>query len=258
MARISRHSPVAFFLALLLACFGSAPPSAADDLPEGGPPSFVLEAPGGWSPAEDLAVAAAGGTVLYRHAGSGLAIATSASPRFVRDLRSKGIKAQPDMTVQWRPAMPTSEVVLEDEAVTPGDETFINTQWNYLAVEAPGAWAAGYTGLGVRVAVVDGGLTASHIELDANVDVAHSRSFVPGFNFDQDSDPPASGTPRTWRGSSRPRTTRAARSASPRTRPSSASRCWTAARAPSVRSSRESSTPPIPSPRAGPAPRSST
>ena len=36
-------------------------------------------------------------------------------------------------------------VELEESAITPGNETFINLQWNIKAVEAPGAWDAGST-----------------------------------------------------------------------------------------------------------------
>ena len=59
-------------------------------------------------------------------------------------------------------------------------------QWTLQAVEAPAAWAAGCTGDGVRVAVIDGGIYAAHLDLDANIDVACSASFVPGQPFNND------------------------------------------------------------------------
>src|SRR5262249_7076077 len=61
-----------------------------------------------------------------------------------------------------------------------------NLQWNTTAVEASGAWNAGFDGSGVRVAVIDGGMCSLHPDVAPNLDVAASRSFVPGFNYDQD------------------------------------------------------------------------
>jgi len=45
-----------------------------------------------------------------------------------------------------------------------------------------GVWAKGFTGKGVKVAVVDSGLEISHEDLAANVDIAHSYNFVTGTN----------------------------------------------------------------------------
>ena len=53
-----------------------------------------------------------------------------------------------------------------------------------------GAWSAGYTGKGIKVAVVDSGLEIGHEDLAANVDAAKSFNFVSGSN---DPTPTASG-----------------------------------------------------------------
>ena len=45
-----------------------------------------------------------------------------------------------------------------------------------------GAWAAGYTGRGIKVAVVDSGLEIAHEDLSANVDQAKSFNFLTGSN----------------------------------------------------------------------------
>jgi subtilisin family serine protease len=66
------------------------------------------------------------------------------------------------------------------------DETFYSFQWAPGAVNAPDAWAAGYTGRGARVAILDGAIFSSHQDLAANLDVAASRSFVAGFAYNQD------------------------------------------------------------------------
>ncbi|MEA9602710.1 S8 family serine peptidase [Polynucleobacter sp. MG-28-Ekke-A2] len=45
-----------------------------------------------------------------------------------------------------------------------------------------GAWTAGYTGKGIKVAIVDTGLEIAHEDLSANVDQANSHNFLTGTN----------------------------------------------------------------------------
>jgi subtilisin family serine protease len=153
----------------------SAPLFAAD---------YVVTAPK-WGKAQSAAVAAAGGTVTYSH-GNGFALVSSEAADFAA--RANASKAFNDVTsdrfVQWQTA--EQNFPLEAAAVTPGDEPLWGLQWAPLAVKAPGAWAAGYTGAGVRVAVLDGGIYDAHEDLNGAVDVARSVSFVPGLNFNQD------------------------------------------------------------------------
>jgi len=147
--------------------------------------TYILTADG-WGSTQRAAVAAAGGTLVLGHGGVGIGIATSSAADFLSRALATGAftGGARDSVVQWQ--RPLSEVELEEDVVTPGDETFINLQWNVQAIEAPAAWAAGFTGQGVRVAVLDGGIHSAHQDLDANIDVAASRSFVTGFNFNQD------------------------------------------------------------------------
>jgi subtilisin family serine protease len=139
-----------------------------------------------WGDAQNAAVYEAGGVVNYSHPDTGFGMVSSSDPDFLnRALASnKFDDVIPDEIVQWQ--MPTPTVELEENAVTPGDETFVNLQWNIKAVEASGAWDAGFDGAGVRVAVIDGGIYSAHQDLDGNLDVAASRSFVPGQAFNQD------------------------------------------------------------------------
>ena len=58
-----------------------------------------------------------------------------------------------------------------------------------------GAWAAGYTGKGVKVAIVDSGLEIAHEDLAANVDEANCYNFVTRSND------PTPGSFRSRRGS---------------------------------------------------------
>jgi len=164
---------VRFSILVLIALFlATAPLFAAD---------YVLTS-SNWGNAQASAVAAAGGTVRYSHA-SGFALVSSDSSDFLANAgaSNKFQEVLGDMVVQWQ--LPTQIV---ESAVTPGDEAFAAAQWAPTAVNAQGAWNAGYTGAGVRVAVIDGGIYNSHIDLNGQVDVARSVSFVPGFAFNQD------------------------------------------------------------------------
>ncbi|MGE0041943.1 MAG: S8 family serine peptidase [Vicinamibacterales bacterium] len=160
-----------------------------------GPSSFsAQEAPGqfvltasGWGAAQDAAVAAAGGAVVFSHDGAGVALATSGAPDFLARVRAASAirSAEADRLVQWQ--QPSVTVDLEADAVAPGDDRYFpGVQWAPQAIDAPAAWAAGCTGAGVRVAIVDGGIYSAHPDLAANLDVAASRSFVPGQPFDND------------------------------------------------------------------------
>jgi subtilisin family serine protease len=147
--------------------------------------SYVLTA-GNWGAKQDAAVFRAGGKVIFSHGRSGIGVVESASPDFAAlALASKAFTTvAEDQVVQWQPPVNGSDVL--EAAVTPGNETFINMQWNIKAVEAEGAWVAGFTGHGVRVAVIDGGIYDGHVDLVDRVDVAASRSFVFGKAFNED------------------------------------------------------------------------
>jgi subtilisin family serine protease len=60
------------------------------------------------------------------------------------------------------------------------DPLFYSVQWAPRSIGAPAAWEAGYTGKGVRVAVIDGGVDDTNIELAGRIDAAKARSFVTG------------------------------------------------------------------------------
>ena len=149
--------------------------------------TYVLTARS-WGAAQAAAVAAAGGTVVFGHDGAGVGVATSSAPDFASQVRASNaiVSVEEDRVVQWQMPMTTVEV---DESFTnpPNNDTFFNgIQWAPQAIDAPAAWASGCTGNGVRVAILDGGIHSAHLDLVANLDVAASRSFVPGFNFNQD------------------------------------------------------------------------
>jgi len=150
------------------------------------PKNFVLEAKGPLAQGHFNAVLIAGGTVNFQHAGTGLVMASSENAAFAAQVMASGvfISATPDRVAQWTPDVRPQE--FGEAAITPGNETFWNLQWAPGAIHAPQAWAAGCTGKGARVAILDGGIHNTHIDLAANLDTGASRSFVPGFAYNTD------------------------------------------------------------------------
>ena len=132
------------------------------------------------------AVVSAGGTIRLLHAGAGLVIAGSENATFAAQVTASGLflTANPDRLVQWTPSVHPQD--FGEAAITPGDETFWNLQWAPRAIQADKAWDEGCTGKGVRVAILDGGLYDSHIDLTDNIDRDASRSFISGYSYNQD------------------------------------------------------------------------
>ena len=144
-------------------------------------------------------VARAGGSMISILNEVGVAFAQSSSPDFrSRVARLRGVESvTPDLMVTRTPPVsirreipdeiPASAAGLETAVASIGDdETFFSFQWAPAAVQAPEAWTAGFTGKGVRVAILDGAIHSAHLDLAPNLDVAASRSFVAGFDFNQD------------------------------------------------------------------------
>ncbi|MBL8325560.1 MAG: S8 family serine peptidase [Rubrivivax sp.] len=142
---------------------------------------FVLSA-NSWGAAQNAAVASAGGTVRYSHA-TGLALVSSDRATFLADVLAGGAvqRGAVDIAVQQAPVR-TLDMAPELQAVpaTPNDSFFQHIQWAPQSIGAPAAWAAGYTGKGVRVAVIDGGVYGAHADLAGALDTGAARSFVPG------------------------------------------------------------------------------
>ncbi|HWC73969.1 MAG TPA: S8 family serine peptidase [Gemmatimonadales bacterium] len=162
-----------------------------------GTKSYLINFTGSSLPT-DLAgrISAAGGTVTSSLDQIGVALASSTDPAFAsRAAKISGVASvDEDVEVQW--VKPEHFVdggeITDDGTVGPAAtfgsaETFRHVQWAPDAVHAPEAWDLGQFGHGARVAIVDGGIRNTHIDLAPNFDVAHSASFVPGqpFNFDQ-------------------------------------------------------------------------
>lgn len=144
-------------------------------------------------------VSAAGGAVTMRFDQIGVAVASSSDPAFAgKAAKIRGaLWATEDMVVQWvkpervvEAGEVSGDVAVAPEATFGSTETFRLVQWAPDAVHAPDAWDAGARGAGARVAILDGGIRSTHIDIAPELDVAHSVSFVANqpFNFDQKRD----------------------------------------------------------------------
>jgi len=168
--------------------------------------SYVINFSGTSVPADLAAqVAAAGGALTSSLDRIGVALASSNDPAFAtRAAKISGVATvDEDIEVQWvkpdqfvEAGEATEAADVEPTAAFGNAETFRRIQWAPDAVHAPAAWDAGQRGAGARVAVIDGGIRDTHIDIAPRLDVAHSRSFVPNtntpdpndvqpFNFDQ-------------------------------------------------------------------------
>jgi len=146
---------------------------------------YVLQA-GKWGSNQANAVARAGGTVTYANADAGIAVVQSDNAGFLAAALGSGAitSGSADMTVRF--TEPTATIDAKVDGVPPASSDAVSTsaarfyaiQWAPGSVEAPAAWAAGYTGAGVRVAVIDGGILDTHPDLAGAVDAAASTSFV--------------------------------------------------------------------------------
>ncbi|MDD5220242.1 MAG: S8 family serine peptidase, partial [Candidatus Bipolaricaulis sp.] len=131
-------------------------------------------------------IAAAGGTVHAVLGAIGAVLVTAESADFL--VAVEGISgfdvAIPDATVHWLPDLRT--MAFDGEHIG-SDEPFYNRyQWDMRAIDAPGAWDAGFTGEGVRVAVLDTGIDVAHPDLVPNLNLELSKSYVPDEPFVDD------------------------------------------------------------------------
>ncbi len=148
-------------------------------------PSYVVAFSSKETAEVKAAIERSGGKAVYLSNRAGLGTAESADPAFADKLkRELGIRAVAmDTVVQW---IDPNERVTEASHGT--NETFFAAQWAPPSIRADDALDAGATGAGARVAVLDGGLNNTHIDLDnaITVDEENSRSFVPTFQYNQD------------------------------------------------------------------------
>src|SRR5687767_4365168 len=190
------------FLALaavaIAACSETAtnPPQAFDLKPSlavsgDGSQSYVLIASGSTLRAGMAdEVAAVGGKIVSTLDGIGVIVAKSSDPQFAaKAAKISGIgDVVLDQMVQWvrpEPFVHSIEADITDvgqqshgPAGIGAHESFRAIQWAPDAISAPAAWDLGYQGEGARVAILDGGVHKTHVDIAPNLDVARSTSFT--------------------------------------------------------------------------------
>lgn len=139
---------------------------------------------------------ALGSRVIARYDAIGIVVAQSSDPNFAaRAAALPGVQSvTEDQELQWISPNETvvqADNVIDDSEVPPPDasalppanhETFSAVQWNLHQIHADQTAANGDRGNGVtraRVAILDTGIVASHIDIAANLNTALSASFVP-------------------------------------------------------------------------------
>ena len=135
-------------------------------------------------------VEARGGQLLRVHPEIGMAVTSGLSDADANKL-AKGVgKVERDLLVHWVPTAAEAQAsVHSEEASDPGVTShkppataafFASDQWNMRNIHAPEAWATGREGIpSVRVAILDTGLDAYHIDQQGLIDVASSIAFTP-------------------------------------------------------------------------------
>lgn len=117
----------------------------------------------------------AGGKLAVAWDFLGIAVADFPEEAAALQFEKKGFNVMPDLFMTWIPEEEAFEAMSIGE-----DETFYANQWHLPLIQADMAWNEGFTGEGVRVAVLDTGIYYPHPDLGPNVDFASSATFVPG------------------------------------------------------------------------------
>jgi subtilisin family serine protease len=180
-SRASRRFTAALLTGVALVCVLAARGAASAWADDSTASTYILvgAAESGLPDGLGQQVAARGGSITDALPEIGVAIATSAEAGFAADASSiAGLRSViPEVALAQEPDTTTT---VEDLATIGDDEPFFDMQWALDAIDAPEAWATGARGKGARVAVLDSGIDVDHPDLAANLNLALSRSFIPG------------------------------------------------------------------------------
>jgi subtilisin family serine protease len=175
--RLARHL-ARLAVATGLLCILGTPATASG---EASSSTYILIAAGDALPA-GLAqqVSARGGSIVTTLPEIAVAVATSTDAGFAASAASiAGVRSViPDVALAQEAE--TTAGVIGNPPTSGDDDRFFDMQWGLDAIDAPEAWATGARGRGVRVAVLDSGIDVDHPDLAPNLNLALSRSFMPG------------------------------------------------------------------------------
>ena len=115
----------------------------------------------------------AGGTLIKTLDDVGIAIADFATREEAESMETHGLSVMPDVMVNW---LPQNQPQAEHIGL---DEPYYGYQWHLPVIEADRAWDEGVVGTGARVAILDSGIDYTHPDLDDNIELPSSATFVP-------------------------------------------------------------------------------
>lgn len=118
----------------------------------------------------------AGGTVLEILDEVAIVVADFSKQEDVKTLEADGYEVLPDVILNWL----TDDRIPDGEHIALFQGDFSSYQWHLPLIGADRAGDLGYTGAGVRIAVVDTGIWYYHPDLYQNIDFEAGASFVPG------------------------------------------------------------------------------
>jgi len=164
--------------------------------PAQNPTKTYLILANGQGPGSTSFASALGSSVIAQYDAIGVVVAQSSDPNFPAQAAAlSGVQSvTEDQELQWispNEMAVEADTFIDDLQVPPPDasglppanqETFSPNQWNLHQIHADQTAANGDRGNGVtraRVAIVDTGIVASHIDIAANLNTALSTSFVP-------------------------------------------------------------------------------
>ena len=131
-------------------------------------------------------IEAAGGTITARLPQIGVAIVEADDSFSARASKIPALRsAVKDVTLQFDLNEADGDVQADfgNPPASGDNDGFFDFQWGHKAIDAVGAWNAGYRGTGAVVAVLDSGVYCQHVDIAPNLLTTLSKSFVAGEGY---------------------------------------------------------------------------